>query len=147
MRVFLASMLLACAGSALAGLGGTPAEPGPAMAGQKEATVSTGLASYRLLTKTLQSGTIVQEYVAGNGTVFAVRWSGPYLPDLREILGTHFDTLLAQSKARAGRGGRSALLIQRDDLMLVSGGHMGSFEGKAWIPGSLPSGFTPDDIR
>lgn len=147
MKIFLAGMLLACAGSALAGLGGPPADLGSAISDQKEATVPTGQASYRLLTKTLQSGTIIQEYVTGNGTVFAVRWSGPYLPDLREILGRHFNTLLAQSKARSGKAGRSALLIQRDDLMLVSGGHMGSFEGKAWIPASLPSGFTPDDIR
>ena len=84
--------------------------------------------------------------MAGNGKVFAVRWSGPYLPDLREILGGHFDTLVAESKARTGRG-RAALAIRRDEVVIISGGHMGSFEGKAWIPGNLPAGFTPDDIR
>lgn len=146
MRIFLAGMLLACAGHALAGLGGPPANLGSEISDSKAATVSTGQASYTQLTKTLQSGTTLQEYVAGNGKVFAVRWSGPYLPDLREILGGHFDTLVAESKARTGRG-RSALAIRRDDVTIISGGHMGSFEGKAWIPGSLPAGFTPDDIR
>src|ERR1700684_3447439 len=37
------------------------------------------------------SGTTIREYVSSAGTVFAVAWQGPWLPNLRQILGTYFD--------------------------------------------------------
>src|SRR3954464_10760371 len=37
------------------------------------------------------SGTTIREYVDSSGTVFAVAWDGPWLPDFRQVLGEHFD--------------------------------------------------------
>jgi hypothetical protein len=75
--------------------------------------------------------------------VFAVTWSGPFLPDLRSLLGTHFQTLEQQQAAGASR---SAVVVRRDDLVLVSAGRMGAFEGRAWLPRLLPAGFDPGQL-
>jgi len=77
--------------------------------------------------------------------VFAVSWSGPFLPDLKEMLGAHFDTMVAAQRQR--RGGRSPIVVTRDDVVIISGGHVGAFEGKAWIPAKLPAGFKPADLH
>ncbi|MDR3412443.1 MAG: DUF2844 domain-containing protein [Formivibrio sp.] len=146
MKTFLAIVLFIACGSSQAGLGSTPANLGQQVIATKENPMSTGSSSYTYLEKTLDSGTAVHEYVAADGAVFAVSWSGPYLPDLKEILGAHFDTMVAQSGKQA-RAGRSPLFLQRDDVVIVSAGHMGAFEGKAWIPGKLPAGFKPNDIK
>ncbi len=54
------------------------------------------------------SGTMVREYVSTSGTVFAVVWQGPWLPDLRQVLGNHFDqyqtAMRTAQRARKGRG-------------------------------------------
>src|SRR5580698_5630048 len=35
-------------------------------------------------------GTVVREYVSPGGRVFAVSWQGPFLPDMKQILGRYF---------------------------------------------------------
>ena len=36
------------------------------------------------------SGTVVREFISPAGKVFGVAWEGPWLPDLREMLGMYF---------------------------------------------------------
>jgi hypothetical protein len=51
------------------------------------------------------SGTIVREYVSPEGRVFGVAWQGPWLPDLRQLLGGSFNRWVrAVSSPRAVRG-------------------------------------------
>ncbi|MDR1709855.1 MAG: DUF2844 domain-containing protein, partial [Candidatus Accumulibacter sp.] len=53
----------------------------------------------------LNSGTLVREYVSAKGIVFAVAWQGPFLPDLKQLLGQYFDAYTeAARNAPAGRG-------------------------------------------
>ena len=137
---------MVCAGASHAGLGGAAAQLNGQLASRKEAPLSTGAAVGTYRESTLQSGTVVREYLAADSSVFAVSWKGPFLPDLKEILGTHLETMVAAS-AQPARTSRSQLLLQQSDVMLISGGHMGAFEGKAWIPSKLPAGFTPQDIH
>lgn len=126
-----------------AALGAAPANLGPHAASPTFSTVSTGLATYTLVQKDLDSGTTVREYVDANGTVFAVSWSGPFLPDLKEILGGYFDAMVAQ--AGQGRDARhSGLAVRRSGVVIISSGHMGALEGRAWLPAKLPPGF---DVR
>jgi len=58
------------------------------------------------------SGTMIREYVNASGTVFAVAWDGPWLPDLRQVLGEHFDryesAMRSRQSARTGRGGSAS---------------------------------------
>jgi hypothetical protein len=107
---------------------------------------STGRAAYTDVEKKLESGTVVHEYVDASGTVFAVSWAGPFLPDLKEILGSHFNAMVTHAN-KSAKAGRSQLALRQSDLVIVSGGHMGSFEGRAWLPAKLPAGFEPGDIK
>jgi len=144
LRILLAAALVAGAGPALAGLG----EPvsGASAAATTSVTTRQRLtpagAAYTHVQRQLDSGTTVHEYADASGTVFAVAWSGPFLPDLRELLGASFGAL----SATAGKGRTSAVSVSRPDLMLVSAGHMGAFEGRAWLPPRLPAGFNPRQL-
>jgi hypothetical protein len=146
MKALLAAALAVWMSSSWAALGGAPANLGPRVLAAQAHTGSTGRAPYSDLEKKLESGTVVHEYVDGAGTVFAVSWAGPFLPDLKELLGEHFDAMVAHANSTA-RAGRSQLALERSDLVIVSGGHMGAFEGRAWLPARLPAGFNPGDIK
>jgi hypothetical protein len=141
MRAGVAALLAIWTSGSWAALGSTPADLGPRV------LVSVALrADYTDVEKQLESGTVVHEYVDANGTVFAVSWSGPSLPDLKEILGSHFDAMVTHA-GKAAKSGRSQLALKQSDLVIVSGGHMGAFEGRAWLPAKLPAGFSPSDLR
>jgi hypothetical protein len=91
------------------------------------------------------SGTTVREYVAPTGVVFAIAWQGPTMPDLRQLLGTHFAQYADAVAAR--RPVRGPVSIQLPGLVVQSGGRMRAFVGKAYVPESLPQGVSPDEVR
>lgn len=93
----------------------------------------------------LPTGVLVREYIAPTGKVFAVAWEGPVLPDLQQVLGSYFPQYL--EAARSGQAGRGALTIQQPDLVVLSGGHMRAFFGKAYVPQLLPAGVGVGDIQ
>jgi hypothetical protein len=146
MKAVVAALLAMTMNVTWAGLGSTPSNLGPRALAAQNRSGSTGLAAYTDVEKKLESGTVVHEYVDAQGTVFAVSWSGPFLPDLKELLGSHFDAMVAHA-GKARRAGRSQLSLKQSDLVIVSGGHMGAFEGHAWLPAKLPAGFKPGDIK
>ena len=82
------------------------------------------------------SGTTVREYVSPAGTVFGVAWQGPSIPDLRQLLGSHFDEYIAAMETRRTR--RSPV---------QSSGRMRAFSGRAYLPAALPPGVAPEEIR
>ncbi|WP_128596003.1 DUF2844 domain-containing protein, partial [Paraburkholderia kirstenboschensis] len=70
------------------------------------ASSASASASYTVRETTLGNGTVVREYLAADGTVFGIAWSGPQMPDLNEMLGSYFPQYVAGVKAaRAARGG------------------------------------------
>jgi len=146
MRALIATLLAISMNGSWAGLGSAPANFGPRVLAAQTQTGSTGRAVYSDVQNKLESGTVVREYVDANGTVFAVSWLGPFLPDLKEILGSHFNAMVAHA-SRAAKAGQSQLVLKQSDLVIVSGGHMGAFEGRAWLPAKLPAGFSPSDIK
>jgi len=95
---------------------------------------------------TTDTGTVVREYVSSaSGQVFAVTWQGPFMPDLKQVLGDHFATFVESTgQERIGRG---HALVSRPEVVIHSGGHMRSFTGKAYLPGQLPEGVRIEDIR
>ncbi|MDB6043611.1 MAG: hypothetical protein JWM63_2162 [Gammaproteobacteria bacterium] len=105
----------------------------------------TSVAGYSVQEIQLPSGTIVREYVAPGGKVFAVSWQGPVIPDLQQTLGTYFE----QYKAAAGasRGGHHHLTVRQPGLVAHAGGHMRAWSGQAYVPGLLPPNFSVDDIK
>lgn len=147
---FLLSLLLA-RGGAYAALGAAPSQFGGAPARQARSLAAIGntasaVASYTVSTSTLDNGTVVREYANAAGTVFAVSWNGPFLPDLRALLGEHFATMTGAAAQRP-KAGHSQLAVDRPDVVIVSSGHMRAFSGRAWIPAGLPAGFSSADIE
>jgi hypothetical protein len=141
-----AAVLAAGMSTGWAALGGRPAKLGAHVAAQKSQAASTGQAAYTESQKVLDSGTTVHEWLDAAGNVFAVSWSGPFLPDLKEILGPHFNAMAAQQRNQRA-GGRSPLHLDQSDVVIDSAGHMGAFHGRAWLPAQLPAGFDPQAIQ
>lgn len=92
-----------------------------------------------------QTGTTVREYASPTGQVFAVAWDGPFLPDLRQVLGSYFPQFAQAVQARRARGG--PLMINEPGLVVESGGHMRSFFGRAYVPQMMPEGVRAEAIR
>ena len=147
MRVapYLATLLLACASIGHAALGGLP---GPFNSADSRAVsgVSVTAPNYVRRETTLASGTLVREYISATGTVFAVAWEGPVLPDLKSLLGKYFAILVAET-TKVPKAGHSSVAIEQQEVFIYSGGRMRAFEGAAWIPAQLPAGFSADDVR
>ncbi|MFL9904809.1 DUF2844 domain-containing protein [Paraburkholderia sp. RL17-337-BIB-A] len=163
--------LLSATQSAYAGLGGAPMTP-PADASVSSHTVQSGTSpataaqsvmrsapsaassasastSYTVRETTLGNGTVVREYLATDGSVFGIAWRGPQMPDLNDLLGSYFPQYVAGVKAvRAARGGgHGPVAVDQGSLVVRSGGHMGAFNGQAWLPPALPAGVSGSDIQ
>lgn len=94
------------------------------------------------------SGATVREFAAADGTVFAVAWQGPTLPDITHLLGKYFDQYKGAMDARGGTtGSRRRASLRQDDLVVQSYGHVGAFYGKAYLPQLLPQGVSPDQLQ
>jgi hypothetical protein len=94
------------------------------------------------------SGTVVREYISPAGRVFAVAWEGPWLPDLREVLGMYFEQYKTSAQAaRRNRRGHGPISIQEPGLVVQMSGHARAFVGKAYLPQLLPQGVGAESIR
>jgi hypothetical protein len=126
--------------------------------GQPEATVQEDVAQahasikssedrtgYRVHEIQLPSGTVMREFVAPNGNVFAVAWQGPTRPDLRQALGQYFGAF--GSVPRSKFSDRRHVQIQQGDLVVQSGGHMRALSGRAYLQSAIPSGVNLGDLH
>lgn len=93
---------------------------------------------------TPNSGT-VREFVGPDGVVFAVSWQGPFLPDLRILLGMHFESLRGTERTRPVT--HSKLLLERPDLVIHSEGRLRAFSGQAYLPLLVPAGVAISELR
>jgi uncharacterized protein DUF2844 len=100
---------------------------------------------YRIHEIQLPSGTRVREFAGADGKVFAVAWSGPVPPNLRQTLGHYFETLTAAASTR--RTGHSHLQIQAGDLVVQASGHMRAFAGRAYLTQGVPNGVDLGELR
>jgi Protein of unknown function (DUF2844) len=77
--------------------------------------------------------------------VFAVAWSGPWMPDLRQLLGESYELFRRAPRSSRVRG--RAVAIDQPGLVLRSSGRMRSYRGLAYLPARLPSGVKPEEIQ
>jgi hypothetical protein len=93
------------------------------------------------------TGTL-REYISPQGIVFAVAWHGPWLPDMRQIMGSYFEQYSQAAESHhSARLGRRPVMVEQPGLVIQSGGHLRSFAGKAYIPDMLPAGVRAEDIQ
>jgi hypothetical protein len=100
--------------------------------------------NYEIHELALPTGTRVRHFVGDSGKVFAVSWSGGWRPNLRDIMGQHYDKFIA-----ATRGKRAARGVARVDLpgmVVVMGGHQRAFFGHVYLTDLLPAGFVTQDL-
>jgi Protein of unknown function (DUF2844) len=127
--------------------------------GQPETTVQSDVAQahaalkfsedrtgYRVHQIQMPSGTVMREFVAPNGNVFAVAWQGPTRPDLRQALGPYFDAY-ASAPPRSKFSDRRHVQIRQGDLVLESSGHMRALSGRAYLQSAIPSGVNIGDLH
>lgn len=140
----MASLAALWSGLALATLGepesSVAAEPQLSHGSLKE----TDRGTYRVHEVDLPSGTVVREYAGLDGKVFAVTWHGPFIPNLKQTLGSYFDEFAAAAKS--AHGTRKHLVVRQADLVVESGGHMRAHSGRAYLPQALPSGVSAGEL-
>jgi Protein of unknown function (DUF2844) len=90
-------------------------------------------------------GQVIREYVSPSGAVFAIAWQGASKPDLKQLLGGHFEEVQHAMQRRGVR--RGPVVINEPGVVLEMGGHMRAFAGRAYLPQLLPSGVQADAIR
>lgn len=105
----------------------------------------SAVGSYRVHEIQANSGTVIREYAALDGKVFAVTWRGPFVPNLRDLLGQYFDEYAAA--APSGRMDRNHVQVSQDDLVVSVGGHMRAYHGLAYLPPAVPSGVSIGDLE
>ncbi len=98
-------------------------------------------------TLTAANGSVIKEFTGADGVVFAVSWRGPGHPDLRQLLGDHFETFQTDNVRVAGRRTRAPMTVERSDLIVRTGGHPGAFWGLAYLPPQLPAGVSVASLR
>ena len=143
---------LACASLALL-LGARPAQA--ALGGNAESVTAdqTHLrASLRILRAAqhsvheldLPTGTKVREYLGGDSKVFAVSWQGPFRPDLRQLLGAHYEAFLSAAGPRLARG---PINIALPGLVIHMSGHQRAWYGRVYLPDQVPQNLSLEEIR
>jgi hypothetical protein len=102
-------------------------------------------ALYRMHEIKTPSGTVVREFVSSAGAVFAVAWTGPVMPNLRQTLGKYFDPYVAAVQRKNANHRR--VEVHQDDLVVEAGGHMRAYSGRAYLPQAVPSGVNIGDLH
>jgi hypothetical protein len=108
----------------------------------RPATSNTNFTVHEIQTP---AGITVKEFVPASGTVFAVAWTGPTMPDLQQLLGQYFNSYVTAATAK--HAGHKHLSISQPGLVVESQGHMRAFFGKAYLPDKLPAGVTAAELQ
>lgn len=130
-----------------ASLGGDTASVKSDVAKMETTIRTTSGQGYEVHEMQSQSGVAIKEFASPGGKIFAVSWSGPTHPDLRQLLGNYYDQYIqAVQEQRAHRRGRGPLLIQMPGLVVRISGHERAFRGKAYVPQLVPAGVRVEDL-
>jgi len=148
LRTALLFLVLSLPAVAFAALGGDESSVQADQAQMRASLRTTRAAAFTVHELQAPDGHLVREYLSPSGTVFGLAWQGPSKPDLHQLLGTHFDELMqAAQAAQAKRRGHGPLVVNLPGMVVVSGGHMRAFSGRAYLPQSLPEGVSADAIQ
>jgi hypothetical protein len=93
----------------------------------------------------LPTGTKVREFVGDSGKVFAVSWSGGFRPNLRDVMGSHYDRFIAATRGR--RVARGIARTELPGMVVVMGGYLRNSFGYVLLTDLMPAGLLPEDLR
>jgi hypothetical protein len=93
------------------------------------------------------NGIQVREYLNREGTVFAVTWAGPVVPDLPQLLGAQFAAYAAALAARDHLGLHRSVRVATSSLVVESDGHLRAYVGRAYLPEMIPIGVSAAQLR
>jgi Protein of unknown function (DUF2844) len=141
------AMSASWAGPACAGLGSDAASVVADGAELHGVVNSTSLPQYDIEEITADTGMRVWEYVGRDGVVFAVSWTGPALPDLLRLLGTHYVEYTTALAALSRPGLHRSVRVASTELVVESGGHLRAYAGRAYLPRLIPAGISMADLR
>lgn len=139
-------VIVLCAPAANAELGGSVSSIQADQQRMKGTLRITPTALFTVHEIQTSTGTVVREFVSSGGAVFGVAWEGPWMPDLRQLLGPYFDQFVKAAQERKPRG-RGPLFIQTNGLVVHTGGHARSFFGKAYLVPMMPQNVSAEDIK
>jgi hypothetical protein len=91
------------------------------------------------------AGGKLREFVGDKGKVFAVSWSGGFRPNLRDVMGAHYDRFIAGTRGR--RATRGIVRIELPGMVVVMGGYLRTFFGQVVLTELLPAGVAAEDLR
>jgi hypothetical protein len=115
---------------------------------QAAQTGFTRLDSYAVHELRSAPGTTIREFVSSTGTVFAVSWRGPWMPDLQQLLGPYFQEYQQTVRqVRIARRGRGPLQIQTPTMVVGITGVPRAFSGTVLIPRLAPPGVDADTLK
>ncbi len=93
------------------------------------------------------AGTVVNEYLSPSGTVFAVTWHGPFMPDMQQILGTYFQQYSTALASQPHQYGHRPLNIQQSGIVVQTSGHMRAHWGRVYVPALVPDGVNAEQLQ
>jgi hypothetical protein len=131
---------------AFAGLG----DPAAAVARDRatlraDAVTTTTMPMYDRHEMTTGDGASVREFAAHDGTVFAVDFSGPSMPDMKTLLGSQYDHYLTATTAH--RGNHHVMTFTEGGLVVTIVKAPRGFTGHAVLPALVPAGADLGDLR
>lgn len=103
--------------------------------------------TYKVHQLTTANGTVVREFISPNGMVFGVAWQAPFMPDVKQLLGSYVNSLQNATPADTRVHDRRAMVVKTSDFIYVSGGHMRFYRGHAFVPSLVPSNVSVEVVR
>jgi hypothetical protein len=85
------------------------------------------------------SGVTIRNFVGDTGKIFAVAWSGGWRPNLRDIMGSHYDRFIAAKRGQ--RVARGVARIELPGMLVLMGGPQRASFGHAILTDLAPAGF------
>jgi hypothetical protein len=139
---FLYTLLLALPLFAHAELGGNLASITQEQKTFGSTLTSSPQSSYTIYIQNISPDLVIKEYVSNSGNIFGLTWKGSALPNLQILLGNYYSNYLsAQQKSPR------LIFLQDDNLVIESGGVMGGYTGRAYLPKEVPGGMAPVAIQ
>jgi hypothetical protein len=90
-------------------------------------------------------GSTVREFVGQDGKVFAVSWSGGWRPNLRDVMGAHYDRFIAHTRGK--RQARGPVRIELPGMVVFMGTYLRTSFGHVYLTDQLPAGFSPEGLQ